>query len=152
MWVIETIVCTGYENDPLHLCTKVDRLNFIHMEIKEIKALLSMETVLGYYNLKPDKNDRLLCPFHPDKTPSLQIYPKTGTYCCFSSHCTAGTGDTIQFIQFMDKCSKHEAIVKAAALIERYAHYTGETRLGQAVHRSRRVGKSRPDGQGVQLF
>lgn len=117
MWVIETIVCTGYENDPLHLCTKVDRLNFIHMEIKEIKALLSMETVLGYYNLKPDKNDRLLCPFHPDKTPSLQIYPKTGTYCCFSSHCTAGTGDTIQFIQLMDKCGKHEAIVKAASLI-----------------------------------
>jgi CHC2 zinc finger len=93
MWVIETIVGTGYENDPLHLCTKVDRLNFIHMEIKEIKALLSIETVLRYYNLKPDKNDRLHCPFHPDKTPSLQIYPRTNTFCCFSSNCTAGTGD-----------------------------------------------------------
>jgi DNA primase len=87
------------------------------MEIKEIKALLSIEAVLQHYGLKPDKHDRLLCPFHPDKTPSLQIYPKTGTYCCFSSHCTAGTGDTIQFIQLMDKCSKHEALVKATALI-----------------------------------
>jgi DNA primase len=56
------------------------------MEIKEIKALLSIETVLRHYNLKPDKHDRLLCPFHPDKTPSLQIYPKTGTFCCFSSN------------------------------------------------------------------
>jgi DNA primase len=86
------------------------------MELKEIKALLSMETVLGHYGLKPDKHDRLLCPFHPDKTPSLQIYPKTNTYCCFSSNCTAGTGDTIQFIQLMEKGSKHEALVKAAAL------------------------------------
>ena len=75
-----------------------------------------METVLGHYNLKPDRNDRLHCPFHPDKTPSLQIYPKTGTYCCFSSNCSAGTGDAIQFIQLMEKCSKHEALVKAAAL------------------------------------
>src|SRR5580693_9401367 len=87
------------------------------MELKEIKALLPMETVLGHYGLKHDKHDRLLCPFHPDKTPSLQIYPKTNTYCCFSSNCTAGTGDTIQFIQLMEKCSKHEALVKATALI-----------------------------------
>src|SRR6202012_5031647 len=87
------------------------------MELKEIKALLSMTTVLNHYGLKPDKNDRLHCPFHPDKTPSLQIYPKTNTFCCFSSNCMAGTGDTIQFIQLMDKCNKHEALVKAASLV-----------------------------------
>jgi DNA primase len=87
------------------------------MELKEIKALLSMETVLGHYGLKPDKHDRLLCPFHPDKTPSLQIYPKTNTFCCFSSNCTAGTGDQIQLIELMEKCNKHEALVKAASLI-----------------------------------
>ena len=117
MWVIETIVCTEYWNDSLHLCTKVDRLNFIHMELKEIKARLSMAAVIGHYGLKPDRNDRLLCPFHPDKTPSLQIYPKTNTWCCFSSNCTAGTGDTIEFIELMEKCNKHEALVKAASLI-----------------------------------
>ena len=87
------------------------------MEIPEIKKLLPIGTVLSHYNLKPDKNDRLHCPFHPDKTPSLQIYPKTNTYCCFSSNCTAGTGDTIQFIQLMEKCNKHEALVKAASLV-----------------------------------
>ena len=87
------------------------------MELKEIKALLSMKTVLGHYGLTPDKNDRLRCPFHPDKTPSLQIYPKTNTYCCFSSNCTAGTGDQIQFIELMEKCNKHEAILKAASLV-----------------------------------
>jgi DNA primase len=97
--------------------SKTTTPNFIHMELKEIKALLSMATVLGHYGLKPDKHDRLLCPFHPDKTPSLQIYPKTNTFCCFSSNCTAGTGDAIQFIQLMEKCNKHEALVKATSLV-----------------------------------
>ena len=86
------------------------------MEIAAIKSRLTIDQVLQHYGLKPDKHDRLHCPFHPDKTPSLQIYPKTNTFCCFSSNCTAGTGDAIQFIQLMEKCSKHEALVKAAAL------------------------------------
>ncbi len=86
------------------------------MELLEIKSRLTIDQVLQHYGLKPDKNDRLLCPFHPDKTPSLQVYHKTNTYYCFSSNCSAGTGDVIQFIQLMEKCSKHEALVKAAAL------------------------------------
>jgi DNA primase catalytic core len=86
------------------------------MDIKDIKAKLSILEVLQHYGLKPDKNDRLKCPFHPDKTPSLQVYPKTNTFCCFSSNCNAGTGDAIQFIELYEKCSKHEALVKAAQL------------------------------------
>jgi DNA primase catalytic core len=87
------------------------------MDIKDIKQQLAINQVLQHYNLKPDKNNRLLCPFHNDKTPSLQIYPATNTYCCFSSNCTAGTGDQIQFIQLKENCSKHEALVKATALL-----------------------------------
>lgn len=87
------------------------------MELKEIKQLLTINQVLQHYSLKPDKNNRLLCPFHPDKTPSLQIYPATNTYCCFSSNCNAGTGDQIQFIELYEKCNKHEALVKATALL-----------------------------------
>ena len=87
------------------------------MEIRSIKQQLSIETVLQHYGLRPDKNHRLHCPFHNDKTPSLQIYPATNTYCCFSSNCNAGTGDTIQFIQLKESCNKHEALVKAAALL-----------------------------------
>src|ERR1700761_4914771 len=86
------------------------------MEIPEIKRQLSISQVLRHYGLRPDKHDRLHCPFHPDKTPSLQVYPKTNTFCCFSSNCTAGTGDVIQFIQLLEKCTKHEALVKAASL------------------------------------
>ncbi len=87
------------------------------MELKDIKQQLTITTVLNYYNLKPDKNDRLVCPFHNDKNPSLQIYPKTNTYCCFSSNCKAGTGDQIQFIELKESCTKHEALTKAASLI-----------------------------------
>ncbi len=87
------------------------------MEIAAIKQELSITTVLAYYGLQADRSNRLRCPFHPDKTPSLQIYPKTNTYCCFSSNCNAGTGDAIQFIQLKENCSKHEAITKAASLV-----------------------------------
>ncbi len=87
------------------------------MELKQIKEQLTIGRVLGHYGLRPDKNNRLVCPFHPDKTPSLQIYPATNTYCCFSSNCNAGTGDAIQFIELKENCNKHEALVKATAML-----------------------------------
>ncbi len=77
------------------------------MEIKELKQRLRLAEVISHYGLRPDKHGRLLCPFHADKTPSLQLYPKTDTYCCFSTNCNAGTGDVIRFIELMDKCSTH---------------------------------------------
>lgn len=87
------------------------------MEIQEIKSRLTITQVLDHYNLKADRNNMLCCPFHEDKTPSLQIYPQTNTYCCFSSNCTAGTGDVIEFIRLMEKTTKHEAILKAISMI-----------------------------------
>lgn len=87
------------------------------MEIKDIKQQLSIGEVASHYGLQPDKHHRVLCPFHPDKTPSLQLYPKTDTYHCFSSNCNAGTGDVIKFIQQIEKCSTHEAIMKAKSLL-----------------------------------
>jgi DNA primase len=87
------------------------------MEIAEIKQQLTINQVLDHYNLSANKNGMLCCPFHNDKTPSLQIYPLTNTFCCFSSNCTAGTGDVIEFIRLMEKSNKHEAINKAKTLI-----------------------------------
>lgn len=86
------------------------------MDVSTIKQRLGIMEVLQHYGLQPDKYNRLLCPFHADKTPSLQVYPKTNTYCCFSSNCNAGTGDVIQFIQLKESCSKHEALLKATVL------------------------------------
>jgi DNA primase len=87
------------------------------MEIAEIKAHLTIAQVLAHYNLSADKNNMLSCPFHNDKTPSLQIYPQTNTFCCFSSNCKAGTGDVIEFIRLMEKGTKREAILKAKSLL-----------------------------------
>lgn len=88
------------------------------MEISEIKQRLSIEAVLRHYGLQWDRHQRLCCPFHEDSTPSMQAYPKTNTWCCFSANCTAGTGDVIQFIQLKENCNKREALVKATALAE----------------------------------
>jgi len=87
------------------------------MELKEIKEQLSIGAVLHYYGLQPDRNQRLHCPFHLDKTPSMQVYPATNTWCCFSSNCKAGTGDVIQFIQLQENCTKHEALLRATAIL-----------------------------------
>ncbi|MBL4754713.1 MAG: toprim domain-containing protein [Flavobacteriales bacterium] len=87
------------------------------MEIQEIKQQLTIQTVLHHYGITPDKNNMAQCPFHNDKTPSFQIYPKSNTYCCFSSNCSAGTGDQIQFIELQEKHGKHQAILKAQELL-----------------------------------
>lgn len=89
------------------------------MEIAEIKAQLTINQVLDHYGLKADKNNRLCCPFHDDKTPSMQVYPETNTVHCFSSNCKlhGKAIDVIDFILHQEGISKHEAIVKAKELI-----------------------------------
>lgn len=89
------------------------------MELHEIKQSLTLSQVLTHYGLKPDKHLRLHCPFHDDKTPSLQVYYKTHTAYCFSSNCkTHGKSlDVIDFVMYKEGISKHEAIEKCKELI-----------------------------------
>ncbi|UXX79437.1 CHC2 zinc finger domain-containing protein [Reichenbachiella carrageenanivorans] len=101
------------------------------MEITTIKNQLTLAQVLDHYHLKPDKQLRLNCPFHDDKTPSLQVYYKTQTCYCFSSNCSTGgkSMDVIDFIMNKEQLSKHEAIKKAESLI------TGTATPGQELSR-----------------
>jgi len=89
------------------------------MEIQELKSRLSILEVLSHYGLKPNRNKMLCCPFHPDKNPSMQVYPQTNTVHCFSGNCeqTGKAIDQIDFILHYEKCTKHEAITKAKKLI-----------------------------------
>ena len=89
------------------------------MEIKDILQSLSIVSVLEHYNLKPNKNKMVCCPFHDDKNPSMQVYADTNTVFCFSGNCKMNGKkiDTIQFIQDKENVSKHEAIKKAQSLI-----------------------------------
>ena len=43
------------------------------MTIPEIKAALPLAQVLRHYHLKPDRTLKLCCPFHEDRTPSMQV-------------------------------------------------------------------------------
>jgi DNA primase len=88
--------------------------NIFSMEIKDIKAKLSIEYVLNHYNIETDKHHKTSCPFHEDKTPSFTIYPKTNTFHCFGCGIS---GDTIEFIQLKENITKHEAILKAQDFI-----------------------------------
>jgi len=102
---------------------KIAQNNF-PMEITEIKSQLSISTILHYYGLKPDKSAKMCCPFHEDKTPSMQVYYKTQTVYCFSSNCkTHGKSiDVIDFIMHKESVggqpiNKHQAIKKAEEIL-----------------------------------
>ena len=66
------------------------------MEISQIKTKLSLQEILQHYNLPIDKNKMLLCPFHEDKTASLQVNLQKNLYKC---HACGKKGDVIQFVQ-----------------------------------------------------
>lgn len=87
------------------------------MTIPELKTHLRLSVVLSHYGLVPDKHGRLRCPWHADKTPSLQVYLKTDSWTCFSSKCEAGSGDQLDFIMKYEGISKHEALKKAETLV-----------------------------------
>lgn len=78
------------------------------MEIHDIKSNLSLSQILHHYGLKP-KNNMLNCPFHEDKTASLQVNLEKHFYKC---HACGAKGDQIQWVQDYEKITKHEAIVK----------------------------------------
>jgi DNA primase len=89
------------------------------MEISDIKAKLTLSEVIKHYGYKADKQNRINCPFHDDKTPSMQLYWKTHTAYCFSANCkTHGKNlDVIDFILHKENVTKHEAIKKAETMI-----------------------------------
>lgn len=80
-------------------------------EINRLKSLLRLEEVAGRY-IKLRRTGRSwtgLCPFHPDRHPSLSICPETQTYTCFS--CGA-KGDVFSLVQQLENCSFGEAVAK----------------------------------------
>lgn len=63
----------------------------------------------GYGFNVSSKTNKMICPFHNDSHPSMQVYPGDGGYHCFV--CGAG-GDVIDFVMrlfgldFKDACKK----------------------------------------------
>ena len=94
------------------------------MEIQDIKSNLSLAQILQHYGLKP-KNNMLNCPFHEDKTASLQVNLEKHFYKC---HACGAKGDQIQWVQDYEKISKHEAIVKCEQLANNQEPVVWETK------------------------
>ncbi len=97
------------------------------MEIQEIKTRLSLAEVFKHYGYKPDRNLRLCCPFHEDKTPSMQASWQWGSAKCFSSNCKTGgkSMDVIDIVMYAEgydnlgmKEGKHAACKKCVEMIE----------------------------------
>ena len=88
------------------------------MTIPEIKARLPLSHILSRYGWSPDARGRMRCPFHDDATPSMQVYPATGTAYCFAGGCrTHGRSlDVIDLVMEADGCTKHEAIVRCKSM------------------------------------
>ncbi|CAM3723234.1 hypothetical protein POKO110462_17135 [Pontibacter korlensis] len=101
------------------------------METDETRSHLTLSRVLHHYGLKPDKQQRLHCPFHEDSSFSLQLHYKTQTACCLFPDCqTKGKKlDGIDFILHMENCSRNKAIEKAKAMINGEAK--GATKLSR---------------------
>lgn len=84
------------------------------MTIEAIKSQLTLAHVLAHYSLVIHKNKMLHCPWHPDRTPSLQLNLEKNFYKC---HGCGKKGDVIQFVQDYEKLTKHEALKKCTAMI-----------------------------------
>jgi DNA primase len=82
------------------------------MDIKELKERITILEVADKLQITVDKQVKALCPFHDDKSPSLQFSKEKNICTCFSSKCTAGTMDIIGLTEKKLKLNTHEAIMQ----------------------------------------
>jgi DNA primase len=82
-------------------------------EIEEIRARIDIvELIARYVAVRPSgKNYLAICPFHPDKTPSLVISREKGLFHCFG--CGAG-GDAFKFLMLIENVEFPEAVRRLA--------------------------------------
>jgi DNA primase catalytic core len=70
------------------------------MDIQVIKGNTNIFQIAEELGITIDKNTkRACCPFHDDKTPSLQFSESKQIATCFSSKCSAGTMDVIELVK-----------------------------------------------------
>ncbi len=72
--------------------------------IDDIVARCDIETIISsYVTLKrTGVNEKGLCPFHSERTPSFTVYPQTQSYYCFGCGAGGGVIDFIMRIENLD--------------------------------------------------
>ena len=78
----------------------------------------------------------LNCPFHEDKTASLQVNLEKHFYKC---HACGAKGDQIQWVQDYEKITKHEAIVKCEQMIGNQEPVVWETKKTTEISQLQRI-------------
>lgn len=77
----------------------------------EILADVDIAQIIGEYLTLEQRGDNhwAICPFHPDKNPSLSVSPRLGIFHCFSSGCGVG-GNVAKFISLFEGLSYNQAL------------------------------------------
>lgn len=76
---------------------------------QEIKERVPMEDAAKYYGFAVDRSRRILCPFHNDSHPSLQLYKNGRGWWCYV--CDTG-GSVIDFVSKLYSLGPREAAEK----------------------------------------
>ena len=74
--------------------------------IEKIKSRADIISVVKK-RIELDRNNKALCPFHSEKTPSFSVNPRGQYFHCFG--CGEG-GDVIKFIQLFENKTFREAV------------------------------------------
>lgn len=80
------------------------------MTIQDLKSRIDIYVIAEKLGIVINSSDKACCPFHNDKTPSLQFSRKKQIATCFSSNCDAGTMDVVNLTQKKLNLSTHEAL------------------------------------------
>ena len=82
--------------------------------VDEVKKKIDIVEVVNRF-IPLDKNNKALCPFHEEKTPSFSVNPRVQYFKCFG--CGA-VGDVISFLQRHEKINFMEALKELSVLAE----------------------------------
>jgi DNA primase len=114
-----------------------------HEDIEAVRERTDIvKVVSAHLQLKKAGRDSLvgLCPFHPEKTPSLSVSPSKQVYHCFG--CGEG-GNVFRFVEKMENLSFAEAVERLASEAGLTLRYEGQTATDrravgrrQALHRA----------------
>ena len=69
------------------------------MTISDLKNSVDIVQIASELGLKLDSKGKCLCPFHKEKTASLQFSKQKQIATCFSGNCDAGTMDVIDLVK-----------------------------------------------------
>ena len=109
-----------------------------------------VKVIGGYLTLKKVGADSFVgvCPFHPDKGPSLSVSPAKGLYYCFG--CGAG-GDAFKFLQTIENLTFTESVERLAEQTGVRLRYEAES-PGQQRAASKRDALQKANAEAASIY